>query len=313
MSSYLVTGGAGFIGSHLVMRLLHDGHHVRIVDNLVTGSRANLPEPERVDFIEADLANAKIAQKAVQGMEFVLHQAAIPSVPRSVSDPVTSHRANVDATLNLLCAARDAKVARLIFAGSSSVYGDTPTLPKHELMPTDPRSPYALQKFIGEQYSQLFTELYGLETTTIRYFNVFGPRQDPGSPYSGVISRFIKLLLAGEPPTIHGDGEQTRDFTYVDNVVDAVLAACSAPDAVGRVMNVAMGERTSLKQLLSMLSDIIGVAVEPIYLDPREGDVRDSQADCALAQEVLNYQPRVSFQEGLRRTVDWYRQSLLHS
>ena len=230
-----------------------------------------------------------------------------------MSDPATSHRANVDATLNLLCAARDAKVARLIFAGSSSVYGDTPTLPKHELMPTDPRSPYALQKFIGEQYSQLFTELYGLETTTIRYFNVFGPRQDPGSPYSGVISRFIKLLLAGEPPTIHGDGEQTRDFTYVDNVVDAVLAACSAPDAVGRVMNVAMGERTSLKQLVSMLSDIIGVAVEPVYGDPREGDVRDSQADCALAQEVLNYQPRVSFQEGLRRTVDWYRQSSLHS
>ncbi len=243
MSSYLVTGGAGFIGSHLAEELVRRGHRVRVVDNLITGKKRNLDHIPQVEFIEGDLADAAVARRVVAGMEFVLHQAAIPSVPRSVKDPETSHRANVDATLNLLLAARDAGVKRQVFAGSSSVYGDTPTLPKREDMPPNPLSPYALQKLVGEQYGQLFTRLYGFETVTIRYFNVFGPRQDPGSPYSGVISLFATALIEGRQPVIYGDGEQTRDFTYIANVVDGVLRAVEAPAAAGQVINVATGGR----------------------------------------------------------------------
>ena len=307
MAHYLVTGGAGFIGSHLCEELVRRGHAVRVADSLITGKRSNLDHVPGVEFLEGDLADLDFARRAAIGMDFVLHQAAIPSVPRSVKDPIGSNRANVDGTLNILVAARDAGVRRLVFAGSSSAYGNTPTLPKHEDMPTGPLSPYALQKVVGEQYLQMFTRLYGLETVSIRYFNVFGPRQDPSSPYSGVISVFATALLEKRAPTIYGDGEQTRDFTYVTNVVDGVLLACEAPRASGEVINVATGGRISLNQLFEAMRTLIGVDVTPVYAEPRAGDVRDSQADISKARDILGYEPRVSFGEGLRRTVDWYR------
>jgi nucleoside-diphosphate-sugar epimerase len=309
MSNYLVTGGAGFIGSHLSEELVRRGHTVRVADSLITGKRSNLDHVPGVQFLEGDLADAGFAKKAVDGIEYVLHQAAIPSVPRSVKDPITSNRANVDATVNVLVAARDAGVKRLVFAGSSSAYGNTPTLPKHEEMLPNPLSPYALQKVVGEQYLQMFTRLYGLETVSIRYFNVFGPRQDPTSPYSGVISVFATALIENRSPTIYGDGEQTRDFTYVANVVDGVLRACEAEGASGEVINVATGGRISLNQLFTTMRDLVGGTVEPTYVDVRAGDVRDSQADIAKAKRILGYSPRVSFEEGLRQTVEWYRGS----
>jgi nucleoside-diphosphate-sugar epimerase len=309
MAHYLVTGGAGFIGSHLSEELVRRGHRVRVADSLITGKRSNLDHIKGIDFLEGDLADISVAQKAVQGCDYVLHQAAIPSVPRSVKDPLTSNRANVDATLNVLLASRDAGVRRLVFAASSSAYGDTPTLPKHEEMPTSPLSPYALQKVVGEEYLRLFTRLYGLETVSIRYFNVFGPRQDPGSPYSGVISLFIKWLIAGERPTIHGDGEQTRDFTYVANVVDGVLRACEAPGASGEAINVATESRISLNTLLGTLQRIVGTNLEPIYGPARVGDVRDSQASIVKARRLLGYEPIVPFEEGLRRTVAWFKEA----
>jgi len=307
MAHYLVTGGAGFIGSHLSEELSRRGHHVRVADSLVTGSRSNLDHLPAVEFVQGDLADQDFARRVTEGVDFVLHQAALPSVPRSVKDPITSNRANVDATLNVLVAARDANVRRLVFAGSSSAYGNTQTLPKHEGMPNNPLSPYALQKVVGEQYLQMFTSLYDLETVTIRYFNVFGPRQDPSSPYSGVISLFAAALLENRAPTIYGDGEQTRDFTYVANVVDGVLRACEAPRASGQIINVATGIRISLNQLFETMRRLIGVDIKPQYAEDRAGDVRDSQADITRAREILGYQPLVSFEEGLRRTVDWYR------
>lgn len=307
MAHYLVTGGAGFIGSHLTEELVRRGHRVRVADSLITGKRSNLDHVPGVEFLEGDLANLEFARQAAEGVEYVLHQAAIPSVPRSVKDPITSNRANVDATLNTLVAARDAGVRRLVFAASSSAYGDTPTLPKHERMPTNPLSPYALQKVIGEQYLQMFTRLYGLETVSIRYFNVFGPRQDPSSPYSGVISVFATALLEHRPPTIYGDGEQTRDFTYVANVVDGVLRACEAPGASGEIINVATGGRISLNQLFEEMRRLVGADVRPVYGEPRAGDVRDSQADISKARELLGYEPGVSFEQGLQQTVEWYR------
>ena len=307
MANYLVTGGAGFIGSHLSETLLTRGHRVRVVDDFSTGFKRNLREG--VEFIQGDLAESGVARQAVAGMDYVLHQAAIPSVPRSVDRPAESHRANVDSTLQVLIAARDAGVKRVVFAGSSSVYGDQPVLPKNEEMPTNPLSPYALQKLVGEQYGQMFTRLYGLETVTTRYFNVFGPRQDPGSPYSGVISLFIKALAEGSRPTIYGDGEQTRDFTFVADVVDAVLRAAETPGVGGQVFNVATGSRISLNRLLAALKAIFESNVEPIFKDTRTGDVRDSQADIRKAERLLGYRPLVSLEEGLRQTVDWYRQS----
>ena len=307
MANYLVTGGAGFIGSHLSEELVRRGHRVRVVDSLITGKRDNLAHVPGVEFVEGDLADPAVARRAVEGMEFVLHQAAIPSVPRSVKDPITSNRANVDATLNTLVAARDAGVRRLVFAASSSAYGDTPTLPKHERMPTNPLSPYALQKVIGEQYLRMFTTLYGLETVSIRYFNVFGPRQDPSSPYSGVISVFATALLENRSPAIYGDGEQTRDFTYVANVVDGVLRACEAPGASGEIINVATGGRISLNQLFDGMRQLVGSSVRPTYSEPRAGDVRDSQADISKARDLLGYRPIVSFEDGLRQTIEWYR------
>ena len=307
MAQYLVTGGAGFIGSHLSEELVRRGQRVRVADSLITGKRSNLDHITGVEFLEGDLADIDFAQTAVKGCDYVLHQAAIPSVPRSVKDPLTSNRANVDGTLNTLLAARDAGVKRLVFAASSSAYGDTPTLPKHEGMPTNPLSPYALQKVIGEQYLQMFTKLYGLETVAIRYFNVFGPRQDPTSPYSGVISVFATALLENRPPTIYGDGGQTRDFTYVANVVDGVLRACEAPAASGEIINVATGGRISLNDLFEEMRKLVGADVKPVYAAGRAGDVRDSQADITKARELLGYAPAVSFEDGLRKTVDWYR------
>ena len=307
MAHYLVTGGAGFIGSHLAEELVRRGHRVRVADSLITGRRSNLAHLPQVEFLEGDLAELEFARRAAAGCDYVLHQAAIPSVPRSVKDPLSSNRANVDGTLNMLVAARDANVRRLVFAGSSSAYGNTPTLPKHEGMPTSPLSPYALQKVIGEQYLQMFTRLYGLETVSIRYFNVFGPRQDPSSPYSGVISVFATALLQNRPPTIYGDGEQTRDFTYVANVVDGVLRACEAPGANGQIINVATGGRISLNQLFETMRKLTGATTQPVYVDTRAGDVRDSQADIRLARQILGYEPIVSFEEGLRNTVEWYR------
>src|SRR5688500_11434916 len=307
MAQYLVTGGAGFIGSHLTEELVRRGHRVRVVDSLITGKRQNLAHVPGIEFLEGDLADLDVARRAVQGVEYVLHQAAIPSVPRSVQDPITSNRANIDASLNVLVAARDAGVRRVVYAGSSSAYGNQPTLPKVETMPTAPLSPYALQKLVAEQYCQMFTALYGLETVTIRYFNVFGPRQDPSSPYSGVISVFIRALVEGRAPTIYGDGGQTRDFTYVANVVDGVLRACQAPAASGEVINVATGGRISLNQLFDVVKALVGAKVEPIYAETRAGDVRDSQADIQKARRLLGYEPGVSFEQGLEKTVEWFR------
>ena len=320
MAIFLVTGGAGFIGSHLVEELLRRGHQVRVVDNFITGKRENLDAAVRAarenvsdlpggppELITGDLADEAVARRAVDGVEIVLHQAAIPSVPRSVQDPVTSNRANIDATLNVLVASRDAGIKRVVYAGSSSAYGDTPTLPKHEDMPTNPLSPYALQKLVGEQYMKLFTRLYGLETVTIRYFNVFGPRQDPGSAYSGVISRFLLALTENDTPVIFGDGTQTRDFTYVANVVDGVLRAVDAPQASGQVINVATGGRISLNELLAALQHLSGNHTAPRYEAPRAGDVRDSQADIAKAATLLGYRPLVPLEDGLQRTLAWFQ------
>jgi nucleoside-diphosphate-sugar epimerase len=311
MAHYLVTGGAGFIGSHLCEELVRRGERVRVVDSLITGKRQNLAHLPQVEFMEGDLADIDVARRAAHGIEYVLHQAAIPSVPRSVEDPLTSNRANIDASVNILVAARDAKVKRLVYAGSSSAYGNSEVLPKVETMPTAPLSPYALQKLVAEQYCQMFTTLYGFDTVTIRYFNVFGPRQDPSSPYSGVISLFISALCDGRRPTIYGDGEQTRDFTYVANVVDGVLRACHAPGASGEVINVATAGRISLNQLFAIVKREVGSSLEPDYSDPRAGDVRDSQADIGKAQRLLGYTPIVSFEEGLGRTVKWYRESMV--
>ena len=307
MASYLVTGGAGFIGSHLAEELLRRGHHVRIADNFVTGKRCNLDHLCGAEVLEGDLADTMFAERAAQGMDYVLHQAAIPSVPRSVEDPWTSNRSNIDATLSVLMAARKAGVKRVVYAASSSAYGNTPTLPKQEDMPANPPSPYALQKFVGEQYCRMFTDLYGLPTVCTRYFNVFGPRQDPSSPYSGVISLFTSALLSGRRPVIFGDGEQTRDFTYVANVVSGVLLACEAPDAGGEMMNLAMGGRISLNRLVAVLNALVGTNLTPVYRQTRAGDVRDSQADISKACALLGYRPLVSLEDGLALTLEWCR------
>ncbi len=307
MTLTLVTGGAGFIGSHLAAALLDRGHDVRVVDNLSTGRVDNLPSG--ADFIEGDLTDAAVAAAAVRDCDVVLHQAALPSVPRSISQPRSSHESNIDATFNVLLAARDAGVRRVVYAASSSAYGDSATLPKVEDMPANPRSPYALQKYVGETYCRLFTEFYGLETVSLRYFNVFGPRQHPSSPYSGVLSLFIKSALSGTAPAIYGDGAQTRDFTYVDNVVDGVLRAVAAPGASGEVINLAAGGRISLNEAWVTLQRIIGPLPSPVYEPPRAGDVHDSQADIRKAERLLGYRPMYSFEEGLRLTLAWARDS----
>ncbi|HEY1677622.1 MAG TPA: SDR family oxidoreductase [Candidatus Sulfotelmatobacter sp.] len=312
MALYLITGVAGFIGSSLARALLARGERVRGVDNFSTGKRDNIGEiRDRIDFREADLLDAEAMRDACAGVDFVFHQAAIPSVPKSVLDPASSNRANVDGTLNLLVAARDAKVRRVVYAASSSAYGDTPTLPKHEAMKPDPISPYAVAKLAGEQYMISFYRCYGLETVCLRYFNVFGPRQDPSSPYSGVLAKFITLMLRGEQPTIFGDGEQSRDFTYIDNVVEANLLACQAPaeKAAGQVFNAATGRRITLNETFKALQSLTGYSGQPKYAPERGGDIKHSLADISKAEAALGYRPLVDFVEGLRRTVEWYRQS----
>lgn len=307
----LVTGGAGFIGSNLADELIRQGAKVKIIDNLSTGTHENLAEiGGDFEFIEADLNDNAAVDKAVAEADVVFHQAALPSVPRSVDDPAETHQACVNATFNLLLKARDAGVRRLVYAASSSAYGDQETLPKVETMRPDPLSPYAAAKLMGEYYCRVFHEVYGLETISLRYFNVFGPRQNPSSTYSGVISRFIDALMKGDTPVIYGDGEQTRDFTYIDNVVRANLNAAETEHGVGEVMNVANGERVSLNELLAVLKNITGkTETEPEFLEARKGDVKHSQADNARAVECLKYERVVDLEEGLRRTIDWWKTS----
>src|SRR5438270_167802 len=309
MATYLITGIAGFIGSSLAYRLIKQGEQVRGIDNFSTGRPENLAEIlSRIDFREADLLDMEATKNACQGVEYVLHQAAIPSVPKSIRDPLGSNRANVDGTVNLLVAARDAKVKRVVYAASSSAYGDTPTLPKHEAMTPNPISPYAVAKLSSEYYMQSFYRCYAMETICLRYFNIFGPRQDPSSPYSGVLAKFITQMLAGEPPTIFGDGTQSRDFTYVDNAVDANLLACKAStNAAGEVFNVATGHRFDLNETFHILKKLTGYSGEVKYAPERTGDVKHSLADISKAEKYLGYKPRVNFEQGLQQTVAWYR------
>jgi UDP-glucose 4-epimerase len=312
MASYLITGIAGFIGSSLARELLQRGERVRGVDNFSTGKRNNLAQIlGQIEFREADLLDLDAMKLACAGVDYVLHQAAIPSVPKSVLDPIASNRANADGTLNVLVAARDARVKRVVYASSSSIYGDTPTLPKHEGMTPDPISPYAVAKLASERYMISFYRCYGLETVALRYFNIFGPRQDPSSPYSGVLAKFITQMLGGQQPTIFGDGEQSRDFTYIDNTVEANLLACKAPaeQVAGKVFNVATGHRVTLNETFKLLQTLTSYSGSPIYGPERGGDIKHSLADISAAEKHLGYKPQVNFEDGLRRTVDWYRSS----
>ena len=307
---FLLTGGAGFIGSHIVKRLVGEGAVVRVVDNLSTGQVARLETLRcSIEYVEADLADNLVSDEVVKDVDYVLHQAAVPSVQRSVRDPVGTNRANVTATLNLLESCRKAKVRRFVYAASSSAYGDTEVLPKSEEMPPNPLSPYALQKLAGEHYCKLYYSLYGLETVCLRYFNVFGPGQDPHSEYSAVIPKFISKLLINELITVYGDGEQSRDFTYVENVVDANLLALQATKACGKVLNVGCGERITLNTLIQLLEEIVGVKAKVSYSASKPGDVRHSLADINLARRLLEYEPKVMVKEGLRRTVEAFVKS----
>ncbi len=313
LSKFLVTGAAGFIGRSIAAELLARGEKVRGqirgIDNFITGQRSNLKGLDAMEFIEGDLRDPAACTRACEGIDTVFHEAALASVPRSVADPVGTNEHCVTATLNLLVAAREAGVRRVVYAGSSSAYGDTPTLPKHEAMTPNPISPYAAAKLAGEQYMRVFARVYGLETVVLRYFNVFGPYQDPASHYSGVLAIFCRKMLAGEQPSIYGDGEQSRDFTYIENVVRANLLAANAPaeKVSGRVINAATGVRFTLNQTFDTLRELTGYEGEPAYGEPRAGDIRDSLADITLARELLGYEPLVDFREGLRRTVEWYR------
>src|SRR5713226_377211 len=307
---YLVTGGAGFIGSNTVDELVQRGHSVVVLDDLSGGKEDNLSEiRNKITLIKGSITDIEIVRKAMHEAEYVLHLAARTSVPRSVKDPLETNRINIEGTLNVLVAAKEKKVKRVVFAASSAAYGETPTLPKVETMQPQPISPYGVTKYVGELYGQAFLRCYGLETVALRYFNIFGPRQDPGSPYSGVLAKFCTAFLEGTQPVVFGDGEQTRDFTYVENAVQANLLACEAPNASGKVFNVGVGGRISLNDVLRELARITGKTVETKYEAPRDGDIRDSQADISQAREFLGYEPQVSFEEGLARTFEWYRET----
>lgn len=311
---YLVTGGAGFIGSNIVDALVRRGDSVVVLDNFSTGKRENLESvADRIDVVEGSITDLPTVRRAAEGADFVFHQAALASVQRSVDDPITSNETNVKGTLNVLVAARDAGVKRLMYAASSSAYGDTEELPKHEGMPTNPLSPYAVQKWVGEQYCRVFADLYGLDTVSLRYFNVFGPKQDPNSHYAAVVPIFTTRLLSDSSPTIYGDGEQSRDFTFIDNVVAANLKACEGGPKKGAVVNIACGDRFTLNELYRSLCNLTGSSREPVYADPRPGDVRHSMADIRRAREVLGWTPVVDFHTGLERTVAWYRTALAAS
>jgi nucleoside-diphosphate-sugar epimerase len=304
---YLVTGGAGFIGSHIVDELVRRGHSVVVLDNLSTGKESNLASVrKKIELSTGSVTDLAAVQAACRGADYVVHLAARTSVPRSVADPVDTNHANIDGTLNVLVAARDAKVRRFVFAASSSAYGDTPTLPKVETMQPAPISPYGITKFVGELYAQVFGRVYGLENASVRYFNVFGPRQDPTSQYSGVLSQYMLAVIEGKPPVVYGDGEQSRDFTYVENIVDETLRACEAPGASGKVFNGGTGSRITLNDVLKQLEKITGKKIQAKYEPPRTGDILHSQADISLARKVLGYEPAVLFEHGLKRTWDWY-------
>jgi len=310
MANFLVTGGAGFIGSHLVAALLERGDRVRVLDNFSTGRRENLtPFLGKIDLIEGDLRSLDDCRRACRDIEFILHEGAVPSVPRSVEEPVMTHQSNIDGTFNILEAARLAKCRRVIYAASSSAYGDTPTLPKHEEILPQPLSPYGVHKLAGEFYCRAYYECFGLETLSLRYFNVFGPRQDPKSQYAAAIPAFVTAILAGKPPTIYGDGEQTRDFTHVANVVHANLLAARAKKTAGQVVNIACGERVSINRIVARINEHLGTSIKPLYAPARPGDVRDSLADIRLARQLIGFEPPVSFDEGLARTIDWYREN----
>jgi nucleoside-diphosphate-sugar epimerase len=312
MGQFLVTGGAGFIGSHLVHALVDRGDRVRVLDNFSTGKRENLAHvADEVEVIEGDLRNPVDCRRACAGVEVVFHEGALPSVPKSIEDPVASHQVNIDGTFNLLMAARDAKVRRVVYAASSSAYGDTPTLPKTEDMPPSPMSPYAIHKLVGEYYCKTFYDCVGLQTMSLRYFNVFGPRQDPKSQYAAAIPAFVTAILKGTPPTVYGDGEQTRDFTYINNVVHANLLAADAPQTQGEVINVACGERVSVNQIIAAVNEILGKSVPINYADARPGDVKHSLADVSRAKDLIGYESKIGFEQGLRLAIDWYRQNLV--
>lgn len=312
MERYLVTGGAGFIGSNICEELIRRGCFVRVIDNLLTGKKSNLTSViDKIDFIQADMGDAEVAQRAMKDIDYVLHQGALPSVPRSVDDPAASHRHCLDATFTLLLAARDAGVKRFVYAASSSAYGDTPTMPKVETMPPSPLSPYAVGKLTGEYYCSVFYNVFGLETISLRYFNVFGPHQDPANQYAAAIPAFVTAILKDKPPTIYGDGEQSRDFTYIDNVVDANLLAARAKQAKGEVINIACGQAVTINEIIAMINKSVGKNIKPNYTDPRPGDVKHSLADITLAKGIIGYEPKISFQDGLSLAINWYRDNLL--
>jgi len=311
MDKWLVTGGAGFIGSNICAELVSQGHFVRVVDNLLTGKKTNLaPVLDRIEFIEADMGDEKVARSAMDGIDFVLHQGALPSVPRSVDDPRATHKHCADATFTLLLAARDARVKRFVYASSSSAYGDTPTMPKVETMPPQPLSPYAVGKLVGEYYCSVFYKVYGLETISLRYFNVFGPNQDPASQYAAAIPAFVTAILNDKPPTVFGDGEQSRDFTYVRNVVEANLLAARVEHTAGEVINIACGQAVTVNAVIEMVNELVGRQIEPEYAEPRPGDIKHSLADISKAREFIGYEPRISFKEGLSHAIEWYRENL---
>ncbi|MHC4371095.1 MAG: SDR family oxidoreductase [Planctomycetota bacterium] len=312
MDKFLVTGGAGFIGSNICRKLVSQGCFVRVVDNLLTGKKSNLAGiMDKIEFIEADMGDSGVAQSAVKDIDVVLHQGALPSVPKSVDDPASTHRHCVDATFTMLLAARDAGVKRFVYAASSSAYGDAPISPKVETMPARPLSPYAVCKLTGEYYCSVFSGVFGLETVALRYFNVFGPYQDPKSQYAAAIPAFVTHILKDEPPTIYGDGEQSRDFTYIDNVVSANLLAARAKKTSGEVVNIACGRAVTVNQIIDMINNLLGKNVKPVYVDPRPGDVKHSLADVTAAKRLIGFEPVISFEDGLKKAIDWYRNNLV--
>ena len=312
MERFLVTGGAGFIGSNICKKLVSDGCFARVIDNLLTGKKSNLEDIiDKIEFIEADMGDEKIARTAMKDIDVVLHQGALPSVPRSVDDPAATHKHCVDATFTLLLAARDAGIKRFVYASSSSAYGDTPTMPKVETLPPMPLSPYAVGKLVGEYYAKVFYKVFGLETISLRYFNVFGPHQDPTSQYAAAIPAFVTAILKDKQPTVFGDGQQSRDFTYVDNVVEANLLAARAKQTKGEVLNIACGQAITVNETIDVINDLLGRDIKPIYTAPRPGDVKHSLADITAAEKLLSYKPTIPFKKGIQKAIDWYRDNLL--
>ena len=312
MDKFLITGGAGFIGSNICKKLVDDGCFVRVIDNLLTGKKSNLDGIiDKIEFIEADMGNEDAARAAMKDIEVVLHQGALPSVPKSVDDPAATHKHCVDATFTVLLAARDTGVKRVVYAASSSAYGDSPIMPKVETMLTCPLSPYAAAKLFGEYYCSVFSGVFGLETISLRYFNVFGPQQDPTSQYAAAIPAFVTAILKGQPPTIYGDGQQSRDFAYIDNIVEANILAARAKKTAGQVINIACGEAVTVNEIIDMINELLGKNVRPTYTDPRAGDVKHSLADITLAQKLIGYKPIVPFKQGLQLAIEWYRKNLL--